>query len=130
MFSPLAFPTGMIIYDLSISVPPTSHLELFPFEVFREPLVVIGIADGTELPGPSEISNGAPVIPSQESGTLKPPTPHGLEGLLEELKLVKEHNPRAQVHQLLVFDYHGLDKLVSGPEEVTWVPRPDRKSVV
>ncbi|KAJ9200542.1 hypothetical protein DTO164E3_4117 [Paecilomyces variotii] len=125
MFSPLAFPTGMIIYDLSISVPPTSHLELFPFEVFREPLVVIGIADGTELPGPSEISNGAPVIPPQESGTLKPPTPHGLEGLLEELKLVKEHNPRAQVHQLLVFDYHGLDKLVSGPEEVTWVPRPE-----
>ncbi|KAL1863759.1 hypothetical protein Plec18167_008057 [Paecilomyces lecythidis] len=81
------------------------------------------IADGTELP-PSDASNGAAVT-SQESGALKPPAPHGLEGLLEELKLVKEHNPRAQVHQLLVFDYHGLDKLVSGPEDVTWVPRPE-----
>lgn len=125
MFSPLAFPTGMIIYDLTISVPPISHLELFPFEVFREPLVVIGIADGTELPEPLQASNGAPVVSSQESSTLKPPTPPGLEDLLTELKLVREHNPRAQVHQLLIFDYDGLDKLVSGPEDVTWVPRPE-----
>ncbi|CAI7677812.1 unnamed protein product [Penicillium manginii] len=112
MFSPLAFPTGMILYDLSFSVPPTSHLELFPFEIYREPLVIIAIADGTELP--------------QTSGTNeKHPTPEGLGTLLEELDVVKERNPRALVNQLLVFDYEGLGKLTNGPDNVLWVPRPD-----
>lgn len=112
MFSPLAFPTGMILYDLSFSVPPTSHLELFPFEIYREPLVIIAIADGTELP--------------QSSGTNeKHPTPEGLDILLEELDAVKERNPRALVNQLLVFDYEGLGKLTNGPDNVLWVPRPE-----
>ncbi|KAJ6024551.1 hypothetical protein N7540_005348 [Penicillium herquei] len=112
MFSPLAFPTGMILYDLSFSVPPTSHLELFPFEIYREPLVIIAIADGTEL--------------SPSSGANKQyPTPEGLDQLLEELGTVRERSPRALVNQLLVFDYDGLDKLTNGPDNVLWVPRPE-----
>ena len=111
MFSPLAFPTGMILYDLSFAVPPTSHLELFPFEIFREPLVVIAITDGSELP-PSTNSSGHPA-------------PEGLDQLVEELDAVKERSPRALVSQLLVFDYDGLDKINNGPENVIWVPRPE-----
>jgi hypothetical protein len=112
MFSPLAFPTGMILYDLSFSVPPTSHLELFPFEIYREPLVIIAIADGTEL--------------SQSSGAnAKHPTPQELDRLREELDAVRERNPRALVNQLLVFDYEGLDNITNGPENVLWVPRPE-----
>ena len=111
MFSPLAFPTGMILYDISFSVPPTSHLELFPFEIYREPLVIIAIADGAELP--------------QESGANgKHPAPEGLDQLLEELDAVKDRHPRALVNQLLVFDYDGLEKITNGPENVLWVPRP------
>lgn len=112
MFSPLAFPSGMILYDLSFSVPPTSHLELFPFEIYREPLVIIAIADGAEMP---ESSNA-----NEEH-----PSPDGLKQLLEELDVVKEKNPRALVHQLLVFDYGGLEKPVNGPDNVLWVPRPE-----
>jgi len=104
MFSPLAFPTGMILYDLSFSVPPTSHLELFPFEIYREPLVIIAIADGTELSRSSDVPE--------------------IDQLLEELDGVKERNPRALVTQLLVFDYDDLDKLTNGPDNVLWVPRP------
>ncbi|OQE92895.1 hypothetical protein PENNAL_c0006G01711 [Penicillium nalgiovense] len=111
MFSPLAFPTGLILYDLSFSVPPTSHLELFPFELYREPLVIIAIADGSELPE----STG------EEE---KHSTPEGLDQLLEELDGVKERNPRALVNQLLVFDRHGLDKVANGPDNVLWVPPP------
>lgn len=113
MFSPLAFPTGLILYDLSYSVPPTSHLELFPFELFREPLVILTIADGTEL-APS----------STEENKDKHPTPEGLDSLLEALELIKERNPRALVHQLLVFDHEGVEKLTNGPDNVLWVPRP------
>lgn len=112
MFSPLAFPTGMILYDLSFSVPPTSHLELFPFEIYREPLVIIAIADGTELP------------PSTGWNTQKHPTPEGLDQLLEELDGMKERNPRALVNQLLVFDHEGMDKVTNGPDNVLWVPPP------
>lgn len=112
MFSPLAFPTGMILYDLSFSVPPTSHLELFPFEIYREPLVVIAIADGTEL------------SPSSDSKA-QYPTPGELDQLLEELNTAKERSPRALVNQLLVFDYDGLEKLTNGPDNVLWVPRPE-----
>lgn len=112
MFSPLAFPTGLILYDLSFSVPPTSHLELFPFEIYREPLVIIAIADGTEL--------------SQNPESKKQhPTPEELDQLLEELDAVKERSPRALVNQLLVFDYDGLEKLTNGPDNVLWVPRPE-----
>ncbi|KAJ5578912.1 hypothetical protein N7450_007779 [Penicillium hetheringtonii] len=110
MFSPLAFPTGMVLYDLTFAVPPTSHLELFPFDVYREPLVVIAIADGKELPQSSETIQ-------------KHPTPEGLDILLEELDAVKERNPRALVNQLLVFDHDGVNKLTNGPENVLWVPR-------
>ncbi|KAL4898510.1 TRAPP II complex [Aspergillus ambiguus] len=120
MFSPLAFPTGLILYDLSFSVPPTSHLELFPFEVFREPLVIIAIADGTEL-GETDKDNGA----GQGSSSAAPPTPSGLGELREELEIVKERNTRALVHQLLVFDYEGVNKLSNGPDDVLWVPRPE-----
>ena len=49
MFSPLAFPAGMIVYDLTTSLPPTSHLALAPFELYRAPLVILAIADGSEL---------------------------------------------------------------------------------
>lgn len=112
MFSPLAFPTGMVLYDLTFAVPPTSHLELFPFDVYREPLVVIAIADGKELPQSSETIQ-------------KHPTPEGLDILLEELDAVKERNPRALVNQLLVFDHDGVNKLTNGPENVLWVPRPE-----
>ncbi|KAL5360925.1 TRAPP II complex [Aspergillus floccosus] len=119
MFSPLAFPTGLILYDLSFSVPPTSHLELFPFEIFREPLVIIAIADGTEL-GESDSDHGV----EHGSSPAGPPAPAGLDELRQELEIVKERNTRALVHQLLVFDYKGVEKLSNGPDDVLWVPRP------
>jgi hypothetical protein len=124
MFTPLAFPSGMILYDLSFSVPPTSHLELFPFEIFREPLVVIAIADGAELQDNAGKHSGETHSSRNEWSGNTPPSPEGLTDLLRELALVKEHNPRALVCQLLVFEYDGLDKLLSGPEDVIWVPSP------
>ncbi|KAL2828287.1 Trs120-domain-containing protein [Aspergillus cavernicola] len=115
MFSPLAFPTGIILYDLSFSMPPISHLELYPFEIFREPLVVLAIADGAELRGTNQ--NGA------ESNS-KSPTPEGLDELQQELELLTEKNPRALVHQLLIFDHDGVGKISNGPDNVLWIPPP------
>ncbi|KAL4914250.1 TRAPP II complex [Aspergillus aurantiobrunneus] len=117
MFSPLAFPTGVILYDLSFSMAPISHLELYPFEIFREPLVVLAIADGTEFPGGT---NSNDFEPSAD----KSPKPEGLVELQQELELLKEKNPRALVHQLLVFDYDGVSKATNDPDNVLWIPPP------
>ncbi|PGH32140.1 hypothetical protein GX50_05101 [[Emmonsia] crescens] len=124
-FSPLAFPTGMVVYDLSISVPPISHLDLFPFEIFREPLVIIAIADGTELPSPAEGTGTSSQAASNGTRTSKYPKAEGLEELQRELNALKESHPRSLVQQLLVFDYAGVENLITGPDAVVWVPRPE-----
>lgn len=49
MFSPLAFPPGSIVFDLTTFYPPPSHVALSPFELYREPLVLVALADGSEL---------------------------------------------------------------------------------
>jgi hypothetical protein len=105
----------MILYDLSFSMPPISHLELYPFEIFREPLVILAVADGAELRGGLN-QNGSNTGPA--------PTPDGLEQLVQELGLLQEKNPRALVHQLLIFDYNGVSKISNGPNNVLWIPPP------
>ncbi|KDB26903.1 hypothetical protein H109_01307 [Trichophyton interdigitale MR816] len=125
-FSPLAYPSGMIIYDISISVPPISHLEVFPFELFREPLVILAIADGTEIAGKKE-RDGDDTLKEKSGGTghKKHPTPEGLEQLIQELDGISTDYPKSALQQLLVFDYDGLENIVSGPEQVIWIPSPE-----
>lgn len=48
MFSPLASPNGVILYALSTTLAPEAHLDLSPYETFRAPLLVWGIADAEE----------------------------------------------------------------------------------
>ncbi|KAK2825747.1 hypothetical protein FQN49_007405, partial [Arthroderma sp. PD_2] len=122
-FSPLAYPSGMIIYDLSISVPPISHLEVFPFELFREPLVILAIADGAEI-SVDEHSGRDSSSKERSNGTdpAKHPTPEGLGLLIQELDGISTDYPKSVIQQLLIFDYEGLDNIVSTPEQVIWIP--------
>ena len=48
LFSPLAFPNGSLLYNFSTAMPPPSHTQLAPFDLFREHMMVIGIADAKE----------------------------------------------------------------------------------
>ncbi|TIA31931.1 hypercellular protein-like protein HypA [Aureobasidium pullulans] len=48
IFSPLAFPNGLLLYNFSTSMAPPSHTQLAPFDLFREPMMVLGIADALE----------------------------------------------------------------------------------
>lgn len=121
MFSPLAFPDGTLLYELSTSLPPPSQLALSPFEQFREPLVVIGIADAKEydwLPGASENGGnyskgdgGASQDPSLDPSELK-----------EAINDLREQFPRVYLHSLLVFDCSCLSLHPSLPEETILVP--------
>lgn len=124
MFSPLAFPTGLIVYNMLVSVPPASHLALVPFELYREPLAIIGIAEGKDL------ANG--VIGRVQSASLgdtngvydQETTVHNelFGDLLECVMELKEQYPLALVHQVFLFDY---DTSIPLPASLVPVPSPE-----
>ena len=98
-----------MLYDLSTSYPPPSHLALTPFEVYREPLIVLGIADGTEL----ALENGQADGRAQESGAESSvgwdhKEIPGFESLSFGLDNLAQEYPNALVHQVLVFDLESI----------------------
>ncbi|KAA8563930.1 hypothetical protein EYC84_011936 [Monilinia fructicola] len=118
MFSPLAFPFGMIIYDLTTHYPPSTHLSLSPFELYREPLVIIGLADGAELEhisykGTSRRSlNGSGVSLLDQN----------VRDLYQDLEDLRDRYPKALVHQVLLFDHAHEKSATALPEGLVAVP--------
>lgn len=123
MFSPLAFPTGRIIYDLTTFYPPPSHVALSPFEIHREPLVIIALADGVEL---DHVSYRGNVRRSYTENGNGPPKPeHNLRELYQDLEDLRDRYPKALVHQLMLFDYvHKSADAI--PEGLVVVPPPEQ----
>lgn len=123
MFSPLAFPEGLVFYDLSTTITPPSHLALAPFEIYRETLVVVGIADGRTLVSEKgdRTSSGERdrTAASLNQNDLED---DALESLSHELDGLRQDFPKALVHQILVFDSEA-SKLPNG---VSPVPPPER----
>ncbi|KAI1800460.1 Trs120-domain-containing protein [Daldinia bambusicola] len=117
MFTPLAFPDGAMFYDLITYIPPPSHLALAPFELFREPLALIAIADGKELENVTfskrQSANGfAPTIVERNIRTL-----------YQELEELRDIYPKILTHQILIFDYAPqTDGAVPIPEGIKTVP--------
>ena len=99
MFSPMAFPNGALLYHFSTSMPSSSNLALSPFELFREPLMVIGIADAQEY---------TDMDSSKQASSAKEELAQVADGL-------REQYPKILVHQLLV-----MDCLVEGGRD--WIP--------
>lgn len=118
MFSPLAFPSGAIFYELIAHVPPPSHLALSPFDLYREPLVVIALADGLELERVlfSKRQSGGPTFVERNIRTLD-----------QELETLRDVYPKAIVHQVLVFDYVApQDVTIHIPEGLVTIPPPEQ----
>ena len=116
MFSPLAFPAGTVLYDLTTSLPPPSHFALTPFELYREPLVVVALADGNEL---LHATDEAPNTAQEDRVSPDENFSH----LLNSLDRLKVDYHRALVHQVLVFDYVSAVALPAG---VVAVPSPEQ----
>lgn len=120
MFSPLAFPEGLVLYDLSTSLPPPSHLALSPFEIYREPWVVIGLADGinavSDATQDKEAKRLDDLVAKDASKV------NELRSLVTTLEDLIDDFPKALVHQILVFDHDGT----SLPERIYPVPTPSK----
>ena len=96
MFSPLAFPDGLIHYDISTSFSNSSHPNLVPFEIYRIPLVIIGVADARETHA---------VLKGQANGSeYLEDNAATLEDLSIGLGRLQDDYPSALVHQLFLFD--------------------------
>ncbi|KAL2135563.1 hypothetical protein VTI74DRAFT_8042 [Chaetomium olivicolor] len=117
MFSPLAFPDGAMFYDLIMHHPPPSHLALSPFDLFREPLAVIAIADGTELPN---------VTFTKRHSTGRTVEEANIRALYQELEDLRDRYPKVLAHQVLVFDYiPDKENPVPIPEGIVTIPPPE-----
>lgn len=99
MFSPLAYPDGAMFYDLITHVPPPSQLALTPFDLYREPLAVIALADGDELQDVAFSKRHS------ANGTGPTIIEKNIRALYQELEDVRDNFPKALVHQVLIFDY-------------------------
>jgi hypothetical protein len=102
MFSPLAFPNGTLLYDLSTSLPPASQLSLSPFEQFREPLLIIGIADATEYPWLAQSrADNEPANDSSEEPDTEDTNANELFAAADSLR---EQFPKAYLHSVMMFE--------------------------
>lgn len=120
MFSPLAFAMGMIVYDLTTFYPPPSHVALSPFELYREPLVIIALADGAELDHVSYRGNRRSL-----NGNGVPRPEHNMRELYQDLEDLRDRYPKALVHQILLFDHVQGKSATALPEGLTAVPPPE-----
>lgn len=121
MFSPAAFPNGVVIYDFSTHLPSPSHLALSPFELFREPLMILGLADGTEYAslnptetGSKETTNNINIIPDRS---------YSMDNLFRDMDLVREQYPKVLAHKLLIFDNKPVSSIPPlMPDDTVFVP--------
>jgi hypothetical protein len=120
MFSPLAFPSGTLLYDLSTSLPPASHLSLSPFEQFREPLLIIGIGDASEYPWltPSRASGSSSHAAASDERSLD----EGVDEIQAAVEDIREQFSRAYLHSLMMFDAATQDAHPRLPPETIYVP--------
>lgn len=119
MFSPLAFPHGAMFYDLMTHVPPPSLVALTPFDLYREPLAVIAIADGAEL------ENGA--FSKRQSSTAATLAERNVRTLYQELENLRDSHTKALTHQVLIFDYIPSEEHpISFPEGIKTIPPVER----
>lgn len=126
MFSPLAFPAGRVLFDIRTSVPPAAHLALSPFEIYRQPFIVVAVADGQNYQSPSD--NDGPVTEAGEKhgsdGTL---SNDALDSLLQHRQYLASEFSLALVHQVLVFDCDMSDQRL--PDGVAAVPPPAKSKI-
>lgn len=120
MFSPLAFPGGTLLYDLSTSLPPPSHLALSPFEQFREPLLIIGIGDALEYPWLSASRESDTSSPNVERRTsLENDDVDDIQASVENLR---DQFPRAYLHTLMMFESEVQTSHPRLPPETIFIP--------
>ncbi|MCJ1353500.1 MAG: hypothetical protein MMC33_003486 [Icmadophila ericetorum] len=105
MFSPLAFPSGLVVYEMMTYSPTPAQLALVPFELYREPLVILAIAEGRELVGDDKGENESVLSEGVSGGDVQSAaSDDALDSVLRSVMELKEQYSTALVHQVFVFN--------------------------
>lgn len=109
-----------MFYELLTHHPPPSHIALSPFDLYREPLAIIAVADGVEL--------GHGVFNKRHSGAAgRTIEETNIRTLDQELEGLRDRFPKALAHQVLIFDYLPSDENpVPIPEGIITIPPPEQ----
>jgi hypothetical protein len=110
LLSPEAFPAGVIFYDFNTSAPQPSHLNLAPFELFREPTVILGIGDASEY-----VAN-TPDNPFSAHDVRR-------SEFLTLANDLKDGHSRALVHRVLLFNEPEVRQAVNVQDELFLLPQ-------
>jgi trafficking protein particle complex subunit 9 len=102
VFTPESFPAGIILFEFTASVPLASHSGLVPFELFREPMIIIGVGD-------------APEYSSLSTEARKDEFSH----MLNELR---DQYTRALIHRVYLFEDPSVDEVTS-TTDIVQIPR-------
>ncbi|KAL8992680.1 MAG: hypothetical protein Q9188_007527, partial [Gyalolechia gomerana] len=121
MFSPLAFPSGRVLFDIRTSVPPAAHLALSPFEIYRQPFIVIAVADGRNYSHRSVIDRQSPEE-AKKGGSENTLSQDSIDSLLQYRQRLVSEVSLALVHQVIVFDCDGPNEKL--PHGIAPVPSP------
>ena len=106
MFSPLAFPEGLVLYDLVTALPSAADLALAPFEIYREPLAIVGIADGNELIVDSAEESYSKIGDDTDARIEEyTSNKYTIGSLSRDLEGLRWEYSRALLHQALIFDH-------------------------
>ncbi|KAL8959398.1 MAG: hypothetical protein Q9193_003736, partial [Seirophora villosa] len=121
LFSPLAFPAGRVFFDIGTSVPPATHLALSPFELYRQPLIVIAVADSQSVQhGPNNhVHNKGRDGKGESASTL---SEESIQSLLQHRQQLASDFSSALVHHVVVFDFDGPTQRL--PDGISVVPPP------
>ncbi|GAB7345364.1 hypothetical protein MBLNU457_3712t2 [Dothideomycetes sp. NU457] len=111
LFSPLAFPEGTLLLNLSTSLPPASQAAFAPYELFRLPFAILGIVDGQEYKDNGGVNGQETDGENSEPGSLE-----------NALKAMREQFPRALMFQLLAMDCSESSKPQKIPQDAICVP--------
>ena len=126
MFSPLAFPAGIVVYDLITWIPTTNQINLVPLELHRMPLAVVAIADARKYITVEHMEAAS----DSDSTNVK-----GRDGEVENSRYdlgelvqfadgLTEQYPSALLHQILVFD---CDQACTPPiNKLRPIPSPEK----
>lgn len=118
-FSPLAFPNGVILYHITTTSPPRSHIALSPFEIFREPLIVLGICDCGEYQASDQVDSRHDIASSPLAADVQ-----------DGMGRVRDEFPRALVLRCLLFNFHLSEVPNDLPPDVMIVPTPERPTTM
>lgn len=87
----------MIVYDFLLSAPQDAHSGIAPFELFREPLIIVGIGDSREYQTSSEANYGDVVDWRRKQ-------------FLDLANVLHDQYPRILLQRILLFDEPGIEQ--------------------